>query len=221
MRVFALPRPAYPGRRRCSLCRRNFKIKYHWLPTHGMRWSSQKDLKLITCETDNNCCNTSRQVQHSNPVLEGQLTLVTVFKPGYKFFWIGRHSEELREVGMGFSVRIDLINFTKTFSKDSVMASYYDTIISAYAPTMTTQQPLASNRLCYRQQKRWAVQRRLLDWPDSSSQNSTRHILPRWRPHAKNTNKRLYVRKLERHYVRERYGIRYRIPSTWQKYTQT
>lgn len=64
--------------------------------------------------------------------MEGQLTIVTVFKPGYKFFWIGRHSEELREVGMGFSVRIDLINFTKTFSKDSVMASYYDTIISAY-----------------------------------------------------------------------------------------
>lgn len=124
MRVFALPRPAYPGRRRCSLCRGNFKIKYHWLPTHGMRWSSQTALKLITCETDNNCCNRSRQVQHSNPVLEGQLTIVTVFQSGYKFFWIGRHSEELREVGMGFSVRIDLINFTKTFSKDSVMASY-------------------------------------------------------------------------------------------------
>lgn len=46
---------------------------------------------------------------------------------------------------MGFSVRIDLINFIKTISKDSMMASCYDTVISAYAPTMTTQQALAAS----------------------------------------------------------------------------
>lgn len=77
--------------------------------------------------------------------MEGQLTIFTVFKSGYKFFWIGRYSEELREVGMEFSVRIHLINFIKTFSKDSMMASYYDTVISAYALTMTTQKALAAS----------------------------------------------------------------------------
>lgn len=46
---------------------------------------------------------------------------------------------------MRFSVRIDLINFIKTFSKDSMMASYYHTVISAYALTMTTQKALAAS----------------------------------------------------------------------------
>ena len=106
------------------------KTQTWWLSTSSCFISSRLD-HVFPLGTDNS--------GRESDVLEGQLTIVTVFKTGYKFFWIGRHSEELREVGMGFSVRIDLINFTKTFSKDSVMASYYDTVISAYAPTMTTQ----------------------------------------------------------------------------------
>ena len=75
---------------------------------------------------------------------EGQLT---EDGGGYGFFWSGRTSEERREAGVGFAIRSHLVSKLASLPKginDRLMVMQLqltnkqkDTLISAYAPTMT------------------------------------------------------------------------------------
>ena len=66
---------------------------------------------------------------------------------GYTFFWSGRKSEEMREAGVGFAIKSDLvrkltgltngINDRLLTLRLSLSGNKHATIVSAYAPTMT------------------------------------------------------------------------------------
>ena len=76
---------------------------------------------------------------------EGQLSEVRV---GYTFFWIGRKQDEHREAGVGFAIKSNLVNKLVSPPRginDRLMTvrlplpkKRYATLISAYAPTMTS-----------------------------------------------------------------------------------
>ncbi|XP_072182226.1 uncharacterized protein [Diadema setosum] len=76
---------------------------------------------------------------------EGQLSEVHA---GYTFFWIGRKQDERREAGVGFAIKSNLVNKLAVPPKginDRIMTvrlplakKRYATMISAYAPTMTS-----------------------------------------------------------------------------------
>ena len=66
---------------------------------------------------------------------------------GYRFFWSGRKSEERREAGVGFAIKLDLvrkfiglpngINDRLITLRLPLSGNTYATIVSAHAPTMT------------------------------------------------------------------------------------
>ena len=76
---------------------------------------------------------------------EGQLKEIGA---GYTFFWSGRASDERREAGVGFAIKNELVNKLSSLPQginDRLMSlklplpgKKQATIISAYAPTMTS-----------------------------------------------------------------------------------
>ena len=72
---------------------------------------------------------------------------ITEVGDGYTIFWSGRKSEERREAGVGFAIKIELVCKLSGLPKcinDRVMTlklplsgNKHATFVSAYAPTMT------------------------------------------------------------------------------------